>query len=185
MTRERKSLLAGIGVLILTVLLVGTAALADQNNVPQSEWLMVMEAEQAEFVEATDGKYTLTLTDADPVTLAFTDRPERIAQNQKWDTTVVLDYWESEFNDDPPNAAVTADGVGVAVTLSEPCVGIGARNDGAITQRGRHHLHCHTLIGTSATRRHYQPANCLPGHRPNFSEQPSHPLVHRHGISSS
>ena len=76
--------------LILTVLLVGTAALADQNNVPQSEWPMVMEAEQAEFVEATDGKYTLTLTDADPVTLAFTDRPERIAQ--KWDTTVVLDY---------------------------------------------------------------------------------------------
>ncbi len=47
MTRERTSLLAGIGVLILTVLLVGTAVLADRNNAPQDEWLMVMKAEQA------------------------------------------------------------------------------------------------------------------------------------------
>ena len=54
-TRERKSLFAGIGVLVLTVLLVGTAVLADRNNAPQGEWLLVMKAEQAQFVEATDG----------------------------------------------------------------------------------------------------------------------------------
>ncbi len=130
-TRERKTLLAGFGVLVLTVLLVGTAVLADRNNAPQSEWLMVMKAEQAQFVEATDGTYTLTLTDVDPVILAFTDRPERTAQT--WDTTVVLDYWTSGFDGDPPNAAVTANGVGVAVTLSEPRVGMSARNDGAVT----------------------------------------------------
>ena len=130
-TRERKTLLAGFGVLVLTALLVGTAVLADRKNAPQSDWLMVMKAEQAQFVEATDGTYTLTLTDVDPVTLAFTDRPERTAQT--WDTTVVLDYWESEFDGDPPNAAVTADGVEVAVTLSDPRVGMGARSDGAVT----------------------------------------------------
>ncbi|MEL0148167.1 MAG: hypothetical protein VW937_06960, partial [Actinomycetota bacterium] len=116
MTRERTSLLAGIGVLILTVLLVGTAVLADRNNAPQDEWLMVMKAEQAEFAEAT---------------LAFTDRPQRTAQT--WETTVVLDYWESEFDGDPPNAAVTADGVVVAVTLSDPRIGMSARSDGAVT----------------------------------------------------
>ena len=130
-TRERTSLLAGIGVLVLTVLLVGTAVLADRNNAPQGEWLMVMKAEQAEFVEATDDTYTLTLTDVDPVMLAFTDRPERTAQ--AWDTTVVLDYWESEFDGDPPNAAVTADGVRVAITLSDPRIGMSARSDGAVT----------------------------------------------------
>ena len=130
-TRERKTLLAGFGVLVLTALLVGTAVLADRKNAPQSDWLMIMKAEQAQFVEATDDTYTLTLTDVDPVTLAFTDRPERIAQT--WDTTVVLDYWESEFDGDPPNAAVTADGVGVAVTLSDPRVGMSARTDGVVT----------------------------------------------------
>ena len=130
-TRERKSLLAGIGVLVLTVLLVGTAVLADRNNAPHGEWLLVMKAEQAQFVEATDGTYTLTLGGVDPVTFAFTDRPERTAQT--WDTAVVLDYWASEFDGDPPNAAVTADGVGVAVTLSEPRVGMSARTDGAVT----------------------------------------------------
>ena len=66
-----------------------------------------------------------------PVTLAFTDRPERTAQT--WDTTVVLEYWESEFDGDAPNAAVTADGVGVVVTLSEPRVGMSARSDGSVT----------------------------------------------------
>ncbi len=116
---------------MLTVLLVGTAVLADRNNAPKGEWLLVMKAEQAQFVEATDGTYTLTLTDVNPVMLAFTGRPQRTAQT--WDTTVVLDSWASEFNGDPPNAAVTADGVGVAVTLSEPRVGMSARNDGAVT----------------------------------------------------
>ena len=131
MTRERRTLLAGFGVLVLTVLLVGTAVLADRNNAPQGEWLMVMKAEQAQFVEATNGDYTLTLTDVDPVTLAFTDRPERTAGT--WDTTVVLDYWDSEFDGEPPNAAVTADGERVAVTLSDPRIGMSARNDGAVT----------------------------------------------------
>ena len=130
-TRERTPLLAGIGVLVLTGLLVGTAVLADRNYAPQGEWLMVMKAEQAEFAEAPNGNYTLTLTDIAPMTLAVTDRPERTAQT--WDTTVVLDYWESEFGPDPPNAAVTADGVGVVVTLSDPRIGMSERSDETVT----------------------------------------------------
>ena len=55
--------------------------------------------------------------------LAFTDRPEREAQT--WDASAFLDAWVNEFGDDPPNAVVSADGVRVAVTLSDPRVGMG------------------------------------------------------------
>ena len=130
MTRERKSLLAGVGVLIFTVILAGVAVTAHNNNEPQPEWLMVMNAETGEFQPAGDS-YTLTLGGVDEEMLAFTDRPEREAQT--WDTSAFLDYWANEFGDDPPNAVVSADGVRVAVTLSDPRVGMSARDDGAVT----------------------------------------------------
>ena len=130
MTRERKSLIAGVGVLIFTVILAGVAVTAHNNNQPQPEWLMVMNAETGEFQPAGDS-YTLTLEGVDAEMLAFTDRPEREAQT--WDTSAFLDYWQSEFGDDPPNAVVSADGVRVAVTLSDPRVGMSARDDGAVT----------------------------------------------------
>ena len=130
MTRERKSLIAGVGVLIFTVILAGVAVTAHNNNEPQPEWLMVMNAETGEFQPAGDS-YTLTLEGVDAEMLAFTDRPEREAQT--WDTSAFLDYWQSEFGDDPPNAVVSADGVRVAVTLSDPRVGMSARDDGAVT----------------------------------------------------
>ena len=44
-----------------------------------------------------------------------------------------MDAWESEFDGDPPNAVVSANGVRVAVTLSDPRVGMSARDDGAVT----------------------------------------------------
>ena len=115
MTRERKSLIAGVGVLILTVILAGVAVTAHNNNEPQPEWLMVMNAETGEFQPAGD-TYTLTLGGVDAEMLAFTDRPERQAQTR--DTTKFLDYWANEFGDDPPNAVVSADGVRVAVTFT-------------------------------------------------------------------
>ena len=119
MTRERKSLLAGVGVLIFTVILAGVAVTAHNNNEAQPEWLMVMNAETGEFQKDTTGAdYTLTLVWVDEEMLAFTDRPEREAQT--WDTAAFLDAWASEFGDDPPNAVVSADGVRVAVTLSTP-----------------------------------------------------------------
>ena len=91
---------------------------------------MVMNAETGEFQPAGD-TYTLTLAGVDEEMLAFTDRPER--QAQTWDTSEFLDYWANEFDDDPPNAVINANGVRVAVTLSDPRVGMSARDDGAVT----------------------------------------------------
>ena len=45
----------------------------------------------------------------------------------------VLGLLANEFDGDPPNAVVSADGVRVAVTLSDPRVGMSARDDGAVT----------------------------------------------------
>ncbi len=119
MTSERESLLAGVGVLIFTIILAGVAVTAHTTSEPEPEWLMVMNAESGEFQKDTTGAdYTLTLVWVDEEMLAFTDRPEREAQT--WDTAAFLDAWASEFGDDPPNAVVSADGVRVAVTLSTP-----------------------------------------------------------------
>ncbi len=119
MTRERKSLIAGVGVLIFTVILAGVAVTAHNTSEPEPEWLMVMNAETGEFQKDTTGEdYTLSLTGLSAGTLAFTDRPEREAQT--WDTAAFLDAWASDFGDDPPNAVVSASGVRVAVTLSNP-----------------------------------------------------------------
>ena len=52
--RPRKSLIAGVGVLIFTVILAGVAVTAHNNNEPQPEWLMVMNAETGEFQPAGD-----------------------------------------------------------------------------------------------------------------------------------
>ena len=132
MTRERKSLLAGVGVLIFTVILAGVTVTAYNTSEPEPEWLMVMNAETGEFQKDTTGAdYTLSLTGLSAGTLAFTDRPDREAQT--WDTAAFLDAWASDFGDDPPNAVVSANGVRVAVTLSDPRVGMSARDDGAVT----------------------------------------------------
>ena len=128
MTRERKSLLAGVGVLIFTVILAGVAVTAHTTSEPEPEWLMVMNAETGEVLAPGDPRlmlldtagadYKLILTGVDAQMLAFTDRPER--QAQTWDTAAFLDAWASEFAGDPPNAVVSANGVRVAVTLSTP-----------------------------------------------------------------
>ena len=130
MTRERKSLIAGVGVLIFTVILAGVAVTAHTTNEPGPEWLMVMNAETGECQKVGD-TYTLTLDGVDAQMLALTDRPEREAQ--MWDTSEFLDYWANEFDGDPPNAVISADGVRVALMLSDPRVGMSTRDDGAVT----------------------------------------------------
>ena len=119
MTRERKSLIAGVGVLIFTVILAGVAVIAHTTSEPEPEWLMVMNAETGEFQKDTTGAdYTLSLTGLNQEMLMFTDRPKREAQTEC--ASEFLDAWASEFDGDPPNAVVSADGVRVAVTLSNP-----------------------------------------------------------------
>ena len=99
--------------------LVPVALDSYNNSQEQPEWLMVMEAERGEFQEAADGGYTLTLTGVKPDVLAFTDRPER--QAQRWDTTKFLNDWANEFDDDPPNAVISAGGE-AAITINDPQV---------------------------------------------------------------
>ena len=64
MTRERRSLIAGVGVLIFTVILAGVAVIAHTTSEPEPEWLMVMNAETGEFQPAGE-TYTLTLDGVD------------------------------------------------------------------------------------------------------------------------
>ena len=140
MTGERKSLIAGVGVLIFTVILAAVAVTAHNISEPEPEWLMVMNAETGEFKPAGN-VYTLTLEGVDLEMLAFTpemlqmtDRPE--LQAKDLGTTAFLDYWAKEFSGDPLNTVFTgavANGVRVAVSLSDPRLGMSARDDGAVT----------------------------------------------------
>ena len=80
MSGERTSLIAGVGVLIISVILAGIAVIAHNNNEPQPEWFMVMNAETGEFQDTAGADYKLILTGVDAQALAFTDRPERQTQ---------------------------------------------------------------------------------------------------------
>ena len=116
MMKNWKSVLAVLVVLCVG-LVVPVAVNSHNNNQEQPEWLMVMKATQGEFQESTGGDYTLTLTGVKPKMLAFTDRPER--QAQRWDTTEFLNAWAGEFDNDPPNAVISAGGEST-ITINNP-----------------------------------------------------------------
>ena len=80
MSGERASLIAGAYVFIVSVILAGIAIIAHNNNDPQLEWFMVMNAETGDFQDTAGEDYKLTLTGVDAQALAFTDRPERQTQ---------------------------------------------------------------------------------------------------------
>ena len=80
MSGERTSLIAGAYVFIVSVILAGIAVVAHNNNEPQLEWFMVMNAETGEFQGTAGEDYKLILTGVDAQALAFTDRPERQTQ---------------------------------------------------------------------------------------------------------
>ena len=80
MSEERTSLIAGAYVLIVSVILAGIAVVAHNNNEPQLEWCMVMNAETGQFQDTAGEDYKLILTGVDAQALAFTDRPERQTQ---------------------------------------------------------------------------------------------------------
>ena len=80
MSEERTSLIAGAYVFIVSVILAGIAVVAHNNNEPQLEWFMVMNAETGQFQDTAGEDYKLILTGVDAQALAFTDRPERQTQ---------------------------------------------------------------------------------------------------------
>ncbi|HCL69584.1 MAG TPA: hypothetical protein DIC65_00935 [Actinobacteria bacterium] len=80
MSGERTSVIAGAYVFIVSVILAGIAVVAHNNNEPQLEWFMVMNAETGQFQDTAGEDYKLILTGVDAQALAFTDRPERQTQ---------------------------------------------------------------------------------------------------------
>jgi hypothetical protein len=71
----------------------------------EADFLFVQSAKGMTFDKA---KNTLTLTGVSPVTIYFTDRPERIAGNMK--TTRFIPFWsegKDSFKSNPPNADIS------------------------------------------------------------------------------
>lgn len=87
------------------------AGASDSTDAETPQWLMVTNGESATIA---DGVFTLTGVDDD--TLAFTDRPNRDAD--QWDTEEFLGGWEESFSESAPNVAVKADGFESAATFS-------------------------------------------------------------------
>jgi len=71
-----------------------------------SNWLFSQTADAGSISPNGDGTWTLTLTDVDPVVLAFTDRPLRDAQAGSAERLV--EAWPDMFGDSNPNGVVVA-----------------------------------------------------------------------------
>lgn len=71
-----------------------------------SNWLFSQTADAGSISPNGDGTWTLTLTDVDPVVLAFTDRPLRDAQAGTAERLV--EAWPDMFGDSNPNGVVVA-----------------------------------------------------------------------------
>ena len=70
-----------------------------------ADFLFVQTAKRMSFDR---GRSKLTLHDVSPVTILFTDRPERVAANMR--TAVFVPFWSAgrnSFLSDPPNADVS------------------------------------------------------------------------------
>ena len=99
---------------------ISTRALADDAEVV--DYLLVQTSKGLTFDKATN---TMSLIDVSPVTLFFSDRPERIAGNMK--TSAFIPFWshgKDSFAKNPPNADVSIiDGDAmrqVVVVLQDP-----------------------------------------------------------------
>jgi hypothetical protein len=78
---------------------------AKEQSAKQADFLFVQTAKSMSFDKSAN---KLTLEGISPVTLFFSDRPERIAGNMK--TTAFVPFWSTgndSFLKDPPNADVS------------------------------------------------------------------------------
>jgi hypothetical protein len=93
-----------IALTALTFILFGVAATSAEEE-KKADFLFVQSAKSMSFDPATN---KLTLENVSPVTVFFTDRPERIAGNMK--TSAFLPFWsegKDSFQSDPPNADIS------------------------------------------------------------------------------
>lgn len=114
----RRHLCTGVAALLATA----PAATPQEANSSEADFLFVQTAQGMAF--AAD-QNRLTLRDVSPVTLFFSDRPDRIAGNMK--TERFVPFWSEgtdSFLSDPPNAdlSILEDGelLQVVVVLENP-----------------------------------------------------------------
>lgn len=106
---------AGIVIGIVVLVAVAVAAFVwgartqwtnASSDAQASNWLFSQTADAGSIAPNGDGTWTLTLTDVDPVVLAFTDRPLRDAQAGSAERLV--EAWPEMFGDVNPNGVVVA-----------------------------------------------------------------------------
>ena len=98
---SRRRVLVGAGALA-ALAATGAASAALAEDTATADFLFVQTADSMAFDAGTS---TLTLSGISPVTLFFSDRPERIAGNMS--TTKFIPFWsegKDSFLKDPPNA---------------------------------------------------------------------------------
>jgi hypothetical protein len=117
-TLPRRSVL--ISALLAAPVIQAAAAAAEEAK--QADFLFVQTSKNMTFDKATN---TLTLVGVSPVTVMFTDRPERIAGNMN--TERFVPFWsegKDSFLKDPPNADISIVEGGsirqVVATLEKP-----------------------------------------------------------------
>jgi len=104
----RRSFMTAVAATAATSLALSKSTLAQQPtpaSPKEADFLFVQSAKGMKFNKA---KSMLTLTGVSPVTIYFTDRPERIAGNMK--TTRFIPFWsegKDSFKANPPNADIS------------------------------------------------------------------------------
>ena len=102
----RRSVVAVVGMATTSLASIAAAQTPPTPAAPkEADFLFVQSAKGMTFNKA---KSALTLTGVNPVTIFFTDRPERIAGNMK--TTRFIPFWsegKDSFKSNPPNADIS------------------------------------------------------------------------------
>jgi hypothetical protein len=105
-TPTRRDFVAGTAIAASTIASLQTATAQPTPEAPkEADFLFVQSAKGMKFDRANN---KLTLTGVSPVTIYFTDRPERIAGNMK--TTRFIPFWsegKDSFKSNPPNADIS------------------------------------------------------------------------------
>ena len=94
-----------LAVAVLTGWMAGCGGARRMQGTARPSYLTVMQASRGTLVPTRKpNQFTLTLDGVAPQTVAFSDRPQRIAAMVG--TNRLLELWTREFKGDPPNAAL-------------------------------------------------------------------------------
>lgn len=105
-TPTRRHFVASAAIAASTIASLKVAIAQPSPEAPkEADFLFLQSAKGVKFDKANN---KLTLTGVSPVTIYFTDRPERVAGNMK--TTRFIPFWsegKDSFKSNPPNADVS------------------------------------------------------------------------------